>query len=564
MGGTRTALVEMATSAGVGVTAVGAGWRVVKLITLNRAEWMTALLLTGLVLILLIVRAQHAGALWRDECASVQLALMPTLQEILHNFQRESFPVAFALLLRGYTSLCGTSDAAFRVFGLLIGVMTVGILWINARLLSDVPPLLSLTLIGLNTTFLVWGTGVRGYGIGSAVVLLAFGMFGNALLQLNGRRFAAALLAAVASVHLLLYNSVLLIAIAAGATMVCLARGTRKLLMPIGGIALASALSVCPYIGPFRHEAESTIIFGGPVSVGWLWEQLRLALGTPSGPMTTVWILLFLLTVTGGVLHLCRTSSQQVSPGRDLMLFGLVVSVASAPLYFAFLKIVSYRTRDWYYLALIAILAGSIELVTTRLVRKPQLRVARLAFVIAAAIGLPFVLWPKLIERQTNVNLVAGQLEEIAQTDDLIVVNPWFYGISFNWYYHGPTRWVTLPILTDHRLHRFDLLKAKMMSRDPITDVQELIADKLKSGRRVWFAGGVTLRPPGEVPLPLPPAPLSEFGWSLDAYDESWSEQIGFFLRQHALTGQFIRIPSDHPVNELESVSLLVMDGWRE
>ena len=540
------------------------GGELVKFITLKRAEWAAAILLTALVLVLLIARAQHAGALWRDECASVQLAKMPTLGDILKNFQRESFPVLLPLALRGYAVVVGTSDSAFRALGLAVGVMMLIVIWLNARVLTNSPPLLSLFLLGLNPTFLIWGMGVRGYGIGSVALLLAFGMIGKMLLQPTNSRIVAAFLAALLSVQFLLYNSVLLVAIATGAVAVSLTRGGRKSVIAISGIGCVCAISVLPYIGPFLHESESTVIFGGPVTLGWFWEQLRLAFGAPVEVMTLIWVLLFLAVITGAALRLYRTSGKNTSPERDLLLFGLVVSLATIVFYFAFLKIVSYRTRDWYYLALIAILAGTIELIAANLVRKTALRIAQLVFVITASIAIPFALWPKVIERQTNVDVVARQLETIAQPRDLIVVNPWFYGITFNWYYHGPTAWVTLPIISDHRVHRFDLLKAKMMSSNPIDDLRELVGETLKSGNRVWFAGGVTLPPPGQAPTPLPPAPTPEFGWSIDAYAESWSEQVGFFLRQHALTGQFIRIPTDKPVNDLEKLTLLVMTGWRE
>lgn len=535
-----------------------------RFIDLKRAEWITAILLSAVVVTLLLVRAKHGGALWRDECASVQLAEMPTISDIFHNFQRESFPVVFPLTLRAYTAVFGTSDSAFRALGAAVGVGMLMVIWLNARLLTDGPPLLSLALLGLNSTFLTWGTTVRGYGIGSAAILLAFAVIGKMLLRPNNVQIAAALLTSLASVQFLLYNSVLLGAIAIGGLTVCLTRGRRSSLIAIAGIGCICAISVLPYIAPFAHESESTIIFGGAITFGWLWEQLRQAFGMPVNVMTAVWVGALSGLVAGAALRLYRTSAAKASAEWDLLLFGLTVPLAAVVLYFAFLKTISYRTRDWYYLALLAILAGSIEVLSAPLIRKTFLRIARLALVIAAFIAMPFFLWPKLIERQTNADAVARKLKEIAQSRDLIVVNPWFYGISFNWYYDGATKWVTVPIISDHRVHRFDLLKTKMMSSGAIDDLQDLIGNALRSGNRVWFAGGVTLPPPGQRPAPLPPAPASEFGWSSDAYAESWSEQVGFFLRQHALTGQFIRIPIDGPVNELENLPLLLMEGWRE
>src|SRR4051812_29316516 len=87
--------------------------------SLPAIEWGAALLLTISVLFLLVVRATHAGPLWRDECAVIQLATLPHLSDLWQNFQRESFPAVFPLLVRVYASCFGTSDVALRIFGLL-------------------------------------------------------------------------------------------------------------------------------------------------------------------------------------------------------------------------------------------------------------------------------------------------------------------------------------------------------------------------------------------------------------------------------------------------------------
>src|SRR6266480_7106288 len=84
---------------------------------LDLAEWCLAILLTFVVLFLLFVRARHAGALWRDECASVQVAATPNLHGLFENFQRESFPAFFYLILRAVIWIFGRTDAVFRSLG---------------------------------------------------------------------------------------------------------------------------------------------------------------------------------------------------------------------------------------------------------------------------------------------------------------------------------------------------------------------------------------------------------------------------------------------------------------
>src|SRR5438067_13225924 len=48
-----------------------------KVALLWRVEWIVAIALSAVVLFLLVVRATHAGALWRDEAESAQSARMP-------------------------------------------------------------------------------------------------------------------------------------------------------------------------------------------------------------------------------------------------------------------------------------------------------------------------------------------------------------------------------------------------------------------------------------------------------------------------------------------------------
>jgi len=110
------------------------------------AERIIAILLSATVLFVLFVRAMHAGALWRDEAATLQLAQMPTLHEIFSNFQHEAFPPPFPLLIRTYVALFGASDASLRWFGFAIGVTLIAAAWFNSHALGDRGPVLFLTL----------------------------------------------------------------------------------------------------------------------------------------------------------------------------------------------------------------------------------------------------------------------------------------------------------------------------------------------------------------------------------------------------------------------------------
>jgi len=182
---------------------------------LNRTERAVAALLSATVLFLLIVAASHAGALWRDECNSIQLARMSNLAEVRENYSFESFPVLFPIILRGFTDLFGTSDTALRMFGCVVGVTLLVVAWWNARVFQTVP-LLFPPLIGLNTIFLVWGITVRGYGLGTALIALGLGLAVNALLRPGIKSFIALAIGWLAAVQVLYFNLMLVAAFAAG------------------------------------------------------------------------------------------------------------------------------------------------------------------------------------------------------------------------------------------------------------------------------------------------------------------------------------------------------------
>jgi len=160
------------------------------------------------------------------------------------------------------------------------------------------------------------------------------------------------------------------------------------------------------------------------------------------------------------------------------------------------------------------------------------------------------------------MDLIAAALRERAGPDDLIILHPWYYGISFERYYQGKTPWTTLPDLADHRFHRYDLFKMKMETANPVQPVLDKIAATLQSGHRVWIVGWLTYtkRPPPD--LGLPPNPFS--GWQDEPYSEAWGASAGYLIATHEETAARIPITPPGPVNLLEDLPLTVVTGWRE
>jgi hypothetical protein len=121
---------------------------------------------------------------------------------------------------------------------------------------------------------------------------------------------------------------------------------------------------------------------------------------------------------------------------------------------------------------------------------------------------------------------------------------------------------MTLPELSEKRIHRYDLIKAKMLETDPIGDVKLAIIKTLQSGNRVWLLGGAQ---PSEQngPLTLSPAPDPVFRWSSQAYTYAWSMQIGEFVQKHVVDGEVV-LPPEKGVSINENIPLVIGRGWRD
>ena len=517
-------------------------------------ELLTAVLLTATVIFFLVLRATNAGALWRDEAASLQLAQLPTISEIAANFQHEAFPLPFPLLIRSYTAVFGASDASLRWFGFTVGVALIIAAWLNSRTVADRGPLLFLSLFGLNATFLLWGTSLRGYGIGCVFLILTLGFTARAIRNPTVANAIGATASAIASVQFMINAVPLVIAIAAAAVVAFAIEKQFRRAAVVCLCGAISALSFTPYLRSYL-AADWNIVLKYPTDIASLSEKLHTAL-TEHGT-AIFWYTAIVITMAAAIWNWWR--ARHNSAGEAQLSFFLVgVVVLSIFTYYAFLKILSYATRPWYYLPLLCAVATAIDLTSGILSRSQWFRITRLVIAIAALAFMPFKLWNVAHERLTDIDAIARKLEEQAAPNDLIVLNPWHYAPSFYRYYHGSTPWITVPMMSEHRVHRYDLMKSKMIETDPLSDVRAAIQQTLQSNHRVWIVGGAR---PLDPDMPhLGPAPNPYFGWA--GYMSYWSMEIGSFLSEHT-SGEVVIEPMSG-VNDGENLPLLVATGWKE
>lgn len=507
---------------------------------LQRAEWAAALLITLFAVGLHGLRLVHAGPLWRDEAAAFHLATSPTLAEVVA--RHESFPPPFFFLVRGWTAALGGSDFSLRLFGLLVGLGLLALLWWSVRTAAGTVPLLALALVAVNPSVLLFGDSLRGYGLGTVAIVAAFGAFARLAARPDRRSIALAAAAALVSVQLLFFNAALLLALGLAAVGVGILRRRPRVVLAVMAIGAAAALSLVLWIEPVLATRSWSRLLEVPVGPREIFGEMARTASAPVGALGWVWLLLAALAL---VPH--RKNEEDGEERKDARRFALLALPGLVLAQWGFMEILGYAPRPWYFLAFLAVAAVALDvrLSASRLWRAARLGVAVLAVL---ALALPVTALARV--RMTNVDLVTARIAAEAAPGDLVVLTPWYMGISYLRYARGSTPWMTLPDLPDHRIHRFDLLQSRMAEPDPIAGVLGAVERTLRSGHRVWVAGELELPPPGAALPALDP-------------QQVWSQRFGAFLRDHAGQGGRVPVPWNGPVNGYERMDLLVFNGWR-
>ncbi|HVT58819.1 MAG TPA: hypothetical protein VHR45_10505 [Thermoanaerobaculia bacterium] len=571
---------------------------------IGRLEWALAGLAGAIALGLHLVRCFHAGGLWRDEAAAVALARLPTFTEVWHSFQHEAFPLLVPALLRAFTALAGDGDGALRVLGLAVGLGVLAAFAASSWLTARTPPLAGWALLGINAPLLVFGDSLRGYGLGTLAAVLAFAFLARMLAEPRPLWIGAAALAALAAVQCLFPNAALVLSACAAAAVVTARRGRRRAIVAAAAIGAVAALSLLPYAAPLAAARSWNVVVTYPTSLRQILAVLIATVGPPPG--AALWGALLLAAVGSGIAlsvagRQRRPETAESPPPAappagaapaDLVLFGLLTLGLAGAGFAAFLLRLSYTPRAWYFLPLLGVAAAALDMVLAQAPRAAAaragsaggaatpsagprrrnglrwldwlrwLQLLRPAVAVAALLALVPPALDKAVMRQTNVDLVARRVAELAAGGDLVVVVPWADGVSFRRYYRGAAAWTTLPALADLRIHRYDLLKAKLASAQPIDDVLAAAGAALRSGHRVFLAGTIRFPAPGEPVPHLPPAPASAWGWHDIAYTEVWSRQLGDFVARHARRLAPVPLPPAGPVSRFEDLALTVADGW--
>ena len=531
---------------------------------IRHLEWIVALLVAALIVVLHVVNMTHAGGLWRDEAAAVNLALFPSLGEIWSHLEHESFPLLLTLLLRSWNAIgFGSSDLALRAFGMLIGLAVLAVLWWNAWQFSVSPPLLSMLLFGLSPTTIRWGDSLRAYGLGVLLLLLALGLIWQVARSPSRRTMLLSIVTSILAAQALYQSIFMLAAFCLGGGVVALRRADFKRALLVLSTGIPAALSLLPYLGVMKRASQWNVVTEAPIDLPRIWLVLHRALSDPSSLMFWLWAVLLLGAIVAGCF-LLPENNEPSSPDKrsEVAWFLLTVMVAVTIAYYIFLKALKFPTEVWYYLLWMGVIAVAIDALLARLVRDDWARAIRLGAVVTLAAIMSSGIWQHACVRMTNLDLVAERLNREAVKEDLILIHPWFCGVTFNRYYKGDAAWSTLPPLSDYRLQRLDLFKGQMQGEAPIQSVLEKVEATLRSGHAVWLVGYYPFSNPPRPAPKLPPAGEGPDGWSEAPHMMAYSMEVAYFLQAHALESAALKQSATQAVNPFENLPVRAVAGW--
>lgn len=524
-------------------------------------EIIVAIAISMLAVVLHVLFLTHAGGLWRDEANTAQVATMPSLGELWHELTHDSFPALYPVLLRLWSGVgLGGTDFGLRCFGFLVGMAMIAAAWRAARDFGLRAPLLSLTLIACNLAFIRWGDSIRAYGLGCVLVMLLVGRTWAFVMRPTGIQFALASLVAVLCVQCVFQSAFLVAAVCVAASLVCFRRARNQVGWAALFIGAPAALSLLPYLGPIKKSQQWFIVEKTGFSGRHGWHTFSTAMDSPLFVGTILWIGLLLVAIFLGMALLEKRLSRRDELAADLPLYGAVAALVGGIGFFIFAVLAGLPTQPWYWLLILAFFAVCIEAALGK--RLLRLGIWGVAACAGIAMFSAATTLTQIHHRMTKMDEVARHLNQQAAPEDLIVVYPWYNGVSFQRYYQGKAAWTTLPELSDHRVHRYDLVKVRLQEIDPVQPIIERVRQTMSAGGKIWVVGALPPPAPGETQPPrLPPAPESPTGWFDEPYTHSWGRQFDFFLNNHARGSAPVVLGAGRRYSIYEDVPLTVVSG---
>ncbi len=529
-------------------------------------ECSVAIALTLLAVFLHAFFLINAGGFWRDEVNSISLALMPGLIDTWSALKFDIHPALHILIVKIWAKLFGHNDMSLRTLGFTVGVLIVAALWFNSWVHGNRPPLISLLLIGTSPVMIRSLDSARPYGVVVLATILAFTVVWRAVQKSGAVRLITASFMLVLCIQTLYQSAVFVLAIGIGAITVAFLRGGLKQASLLAIPFFLAAISLLLNMSHLQEAIGWWPLAKNPLETGSALSALIDAISSPTKWFMFLWAAVVVVAIIGVIQNLVRnrfTYNREEVQGYFFLYCGItfISSIVCFVLFFLFM-VGPISLQAWYYVPLLVVIVVSAEPLVDQLTLK---KFRRALFLLAIAVSSITALVPakqNLTMRMTSMDLVASFIEREARPDDLVIINPWYLGISFNRYYQGGAPWVTFPALQDNTIHRHDLVKERMTNPESISEDIRRITSTMQQGGRIWVIGQVGSLKPRPVVTPLQPAPLPKTGWSSAPYLENWNNHLMNVLLTHAREVAIVPVSSRYKINPLEAPQVVIFRGW--
>ncbi|MGH8024118.1 MAG: hypothetical protein ACRED1_11080, partial [Limisphaerales bacterium] len=336
-------------------------------------------------------------------------------------------------------------------------------------------------------------------------------------------------------------------------------------------VAVLSAASLLPYapiLTALASSGPTSLIFRtGATLRRFIWS-CEDTLAYPLWGYLYVWAALAAIIIVRAGMGLRRRSAGQPLDDHsgleyDFSLFASVTVLLAAVGFPIFFWKAQMPMQSWYLLPFLALAVVCFD--GARPAFPGLLRIVFVALAAGGALLSGLSTANLLTGHFSNVNRFAKELTEKAGPKDYILVYPWNWAITFNYYYKGAAPWDSVPPLADHSIHRVDLILAQMENTNALAPVLRRISKTLASGHRVWFLGPATTRLPAAgapAPAPLPLPPLKYSGWSESPYSSVWCSQTLQFIADDSRTFRPFKFSAQNRYLT-ENANVFVADGCR-
>jgi hypothetical protein len=514
---------------------------------LGRSEYVAAALLTLGAVALHAILYANVGDPWRDEVNSVAVASMPTWGGIWEAMRYDSFPFLYFALLHVWIGVFGDTAASLRTLGLCIGFGALGAIWWLGRRLRVGPPLLMLAMVAMSAAVIRYGDATRAYGLSLITAALMLGTVWTLMFDCSKKNIALAGMACLVATHSSYQNSLLLLGIGSAAILASAVNRRWRCAAAITAVCITAAACMLIYQPTVSFTKSMMILFQWSISARDVFGAFGATVSIGYGDWQKwIWLAVILTGLTVALLGLLTAIEQPVSVKRSeaitCSLFIVLLIPLLAVIYTVFLIWSDYAVRPWYLLGLMLVLTAIVEAGIAALPELPAAaRAVRLALALGVGILAAVSAPPDLKRRATNMPDLIAAIEREGGPQDLIVLTEWYAGLTFNHLYRGNKKWMTIPDMGPHSVHRMDLVKARMQDQAGVSRELEQITNTLYAGNRVFVIGSFARMSPQMLQGQLPPAPHPKAGWASGYYTGYWAAQAGAALSSYATNARIVQ-----------------------